>query len=80
MDALITDSRGRRVGFITLSGGPYKPGDQPPSGYCDWDEWAAIQYKAGLRQRRCARCGKYRFPQEIASDGQKPECKECGNG
>ena len=49
----------------------YAPGDQAPHGYLAWQEWAAAQYKAGLRQRQCGRCGKWQFPQEIS--GQRDE-------
>lgn len=60
--------------FVTMNGMPavltiggnYKPGDPPPIGYSDWHEWAAVQHKAGLRQKTCSRCGKYKYPQEIA--------------
>jgi hypothetical protein len=45
-------------------GGTYKAGDQPPKGYNDWHEWARVQHKAGLRQRWCSHCGKWKFPQE----------------
>lgn len=44
----------------------FAPGDPPPSGYCAWHEWAAIQHKAGLRQTKCGGCGLYRFPQELS--------------
>jgi len=36
----------------------FKPGDQAPSGYLAWHEWAEVQHKAGLRQKQCGRCGK----------------------
>lgn len=38
--------------------------DPPPSGYLQWHEWARAQIKAGLRQKRCPKCGLWRFPQE----------------
>jgi len=69
----------------------YKPGDLPPKGYLAWHEWAHIQDKAGLRQRRCAHCGLCRFPQELSGevhrcqvevrgqvvDIEDPICNEC---
>jgi hypothetical protein len=42
----------------------YAPGSQPPDGYLDWHEWARVQHKAGLDQRPCPKCDKWRFPQE----------------
>lgn len=39
-------------------------GDPPPSGYCEWHEWAQVQLKGGLRQKRCRFCGLLHFPQE----------------
>jgi hypothetical protein len=80
MDAVIKDHTGRKVGILSFSGGPYKAGDQPPIGYCDWMEWAEVQHKAGLRQRRCVKCDKYRYPQEIATGGRFPVCNKCDNG
>jgi hypothetical protein len=77
MDVPLVDSRGRRAGFLLLSGGPYKAGDQPPVGYCAWMEWAEAQDKAGLRQRRCVKCDKHRYPQELATGGRSPVCKGC---
>lgn len=45
----------------------FKVGDLPPDGYIARQEWAAIQYRGGLRQRKCS-CGKWRFPQEQCCD------------
>ena len=42
----------------------FKPGDPRPNGYLAWFEWARVQHKAGLRQKRCARCELLHFPQE----------------
>ena len=44
----------------------FKPGDQAPSGYLAWHEWAEVQHKAGLRQKQCGRCGKWNYPQELS--------------
>ncbi len=44
----------------------YKPGSMPPAGYLEWHEWADTQHKAGLRQKQCGQCGKWRFPQELS--------------
>lgn len=84
---------GDSSGIITVAG-DYKPGDPPPSGYNDWHEWAAVQHKAGLRQKRCGRCVKWKFPQELSeqvdehevetSEGNKwtersPVCLACAD-
>lgn len=53
------------VGTLTFAG-YHKPGDPPPAGYNDWHEWAKVQAKAGLKQERCGRCSKYKFPQEFS--------------
>jgi len=53
--------------------GHYEPGDMPPKGYLQWHEWARVQNRAGLKQVRCCRCGKWRFPQEMAGG----TCFEC---
>jgi hypothetical protein len=42
----------------------FKRGDPPPSGYLERAEWARVQLRAGLRQKRCPSCGLWRFPQE----------------
>lgn len=54
-----------RVACILSSEG-YKPGDPHPEGYLAEVEWADVQLKAGLRQRVCGRCGKWKFPQELS--------------
>ena len=41
-------------------------GSKPPAGYVAWHKWAEVQYKAGLRQTRCGRCGLHRYPQEMS--------------
>ncbi len=70
----------------------YKPGSQPPTGYLQWHEWARIQSKAGLKQKKCCQCCLWKFPQELSgktlvakghtSHGQEviricPICNEC---
>jgi hypothetical protein len=57
-------SRVQVMNTICLLGQAYKPGSQPPDGYNAWQEWAKIQYRAGLRQARCPTCKLCRFPQE----------------
>jgi len=42
----------------------FKPGDPRPEGYLAWHEWARVQHRAGLRQRQCPVCLRWRFPQE----------------
>jgi uncharacterized OB-fold protein len=54
----------------------FKPWDPPPEGYIARSEWAGVQYRAGLRQRQCPKCGLWRFPQqkccgETATDGSE---------
>ena len=73
----------------------FKRGDPPPNdeSYLAWEEWAQVQYKAGLRQSQCGHCGKWRFPVEMSGKtidvkyeygkyGQEftvaePICKQC---
>lgn len=57
------------------SSGPYQAGDPSPEGYLQWQEWAATQYKAGLRQRRCAGCDLWKFPQELNDAGRCATCQ-----
>lgn len=78
--------------MILHCSGPFKEGDPRPSGYIAWAEWADVQIAAGLRQKRCAYCSLWSFPQELSgktvtatlqtSRGGKvqkvsPICKEC---
>lgn len=44
----------------------WKPGSMPPTGYIAWHAWAEAQHKAGLRQVRCGRCVRYKYPQELS--------------
>lgn len=53
----------------------YKPGDLPPEGYLAWHEWAEVQHKAGLRQKECGRCGKWKYPQELSGQIDRHEAK-----
>ena len=50
-----------------LAQATYKPGDQAPEGYLAWHEWAETQHKAGLKQKECGRCGKWKYPQELSA-------------
>ena len=61
---------GGRVAYLTV-GGDYKPGDQPPTGYIEWQDWATVQHKAGLRQQQCGGCGLWKFPQELSDKYQR---------
>lgn len=58
----------RIPGGYMLVGGDYKPGDPQPNGYLDRQDWAEVQMKAGLRQRPCAKCSKWCFPQQLSGD------------
>jgi hypothetical protein len=53
--------------FHLLAQKDYQPGDVALSGYLAWHEWAEAQYKAGLSQCPCGRCGKWKFPEELSS-------------
>lgn len=46
----------------------YKPGDLPPTGYLEWHEWAEVQRNAGIKQRQCGKCGKWKTPQEMSKN------------
>ena len=59
-----------------LAGEKYAPGGPAPEGYLAWHEWAGVQHRAGLRQRPCAGCGKWRFPQETCCTGTLPAAKK----
>jgi len=52
----------------------YHKGDPAPEGYLAWHAWAEVQHRAGLRQRRCGRCGLYCFPQEMTGGRV---CRAC---
>ena len=53
----MTDREGVRVGDFAV-------GSLPPPDYLGWQGWAGVQHRAGLRQRPCASCGLWLFPQE----------------
>ncbi len=83
---------GRLRGIICYTP-EFKAGDPRPEGYNAFYEWAEVQHKAGLRQKRCGRCGKWNFPQEMSDKTiesrhsktkwgpeiitQVPMCKSC---
>ena len=46
----------------------FERGDQAPAGYLARAEWARVQYEAGLRQKQCVVCQKWRFPQEACCE------------
>ena len=50
-----------------LAQATYQPGEPAPEGYLAWHEWAETQHKAGLRQKECGRCGKWKDPQELSA-------------
>ena len=66
---------GRRFSGIICTTPDFKPGDQAPEGYLAWHEWAEVQYKAGLRQKECGRCGKWKYPQELSDQIDRHEAK-----
>lgn len=53
---------GVHIDFVPV----FKAGDPPPTGngYNEWHEWAEVQHKAGLRQKKCKVCQRFFFPQE----------------
>lgn len=51
----------------------YKPGDPQPEGYLDRQDWARVQLRAGLKQRQCPVCGRWRFPQQKCCKRIMPE-------
>lgn len=55
----------------------FKHGDQAPEGYLAWHEWAETQHKAGLRQKECGRCGKWKYPQELSVTVDTCEMQSC---
>jgi len=60
-----------RAATACILGSPkYEVGSQPPEGYTQWFDWAEVQHKGGLRQKRCIECGKYRYPQEQCRTGK----------
>jgi hypothetical protein len=61
----------KRRYFCLQIAGEYKPGDPPPDGYAEWHEWARVQLRGGLRQRKCRVCGLFRFPQEKCCEAAK---------
>lgn len=54
-----------RLGVLSYTP-KFKPGDPPPSGYTDWQAWAEVQHRAGLRQKQCGDCGKWKYQQEMS--------------
>lgn len=52
----------------------FKAGDPAPTGYLAWMEWAEVQHKAGLRQKKCKQCWLWKFPQEMTDTAV---CKKC---
>jgi len=53
----------------------YMVGDPAPLGYLQQSEWAEAQYKGGLRQKQCGRCGKWKFPQELSGETDKYQAR-----
>lgn len=43
----------------------FTAGDPRPEGYLDFQEWAKVQQRSGLRQTWCV-CHGWQFPQEVA--------------
>lgn len=61
----LTKAEAIRYRAMTLS---FKVGDPAPRGYVQWHEWAEVQSKGGLRQKRC-RWRRWHFPQEECRHG-----------
>lgn len=61
--------------ILTVSG-DFKPGDMQPTGYLDWHEWAEVQHKAGLRQKECGSCGRWKYPQELSDVVQSHKARK----
>jgi hypothetical protein len=57
-------------------GESFKPGDLPPKGYLAWYEWAEVQWKAGIKQVECGRCGKWQTPQELSNQTDTYEAED----
>lgn len=53
----------------------YAPGVQAPEDYLAWHEWAEAQHKSGLRQKKCGRCGLWRYPQELSEKYDRMEAQ-----
>ena len=66
---------GRGFSGIICTTPDFNPGDQAPEGYLAWHEWAEVQYKAGLLQKECGRCGKWKYPQEMSEKIDRHEAK-----
>lgn len=59
----------------------YRPRDPQPDGYVDRADWAQVQLRAGLRQRRCVACKRLGFPQQLAdATATRPVCVTCAKG
>ena len=58
----------------------YQPGDPRPEGYMQWMEWARIQARAGLVQKRCPVCLRWRFPQETCCHEERPAYQRTAAG
>lgn len=55
--------------FIVTEQEDWKPGDVftgHESDYLGWHAWAEVQHKAGLRQRECGSCHRWKYPQELS--------------
>lgn len=66
-------------GYIICHQPDFKPGDPAPDGYLAWHEWAGVQHKAGLKQKACDHCGKFKYPQEL-SDRSRPYRVQTATG
>lgn len=64
------------MSFVLDASRKFSPGDQPPTGYGEWHEWAKAQHGTGLRQRRCPSCLLWKFPQEVCGCAGKKSTGE----
>ncbi len=65
---------------IICETGEYAVGDQPPANYLEWHEWAKVQHRGGLRQKRRPCCGTLKFPQVACACEDETERQQSRGG
>lgn len=58
----------------------YRAGSPKPDGYVARSLWAEAQLAAGLRQRPCAMCGLWKFPQEMGKRSMRGDATMIDGG